>query len=312
MDCCLTFLFIFLVDLNLSGVPGSSPNGALGDESSPNWSTPAPSDGTSPGDLTATDISAPAPGGSSAATPSGDLSRADPQSLESATSNQIDKYNLIMGFYNTPASQPTLAEVDALMCEAKKYFTEYLRNQLKDASLVVSVTNIGFSYNADCQTPMNVFFTVEASHSSGSSVDSEDIFRALRLGEDEILDIIQNYVWKSEPGTNVFRTVNQLTFESTLGAANFLPEGIIAEATCSIQAAPAPFPAQPARIGTYKSPQAETYSQKYLSNRHPFLQLLYPCQCLLRTGPSPRLLSELCSGSTMDKQGNQLLRKLRL
>lgn len=181
-----------------------------------------------------------------------DTSRAALESMTSPALEQVDKFNLIMGFFNTPAYQPTLVEVESLMCEVKKYFSSYLQKRLGDASLTVSLTNIGYSYNAndDCDAPMNVFFTIDATYADGSSVASNEIFHDLRLGEDEILDIIQNYVWASQPGSNVFRSVNQLTFESTLSgdpSSNHLPDGNIAEAICSIEFAPVP--AQPNRNG---------------------------------------------------------------
>ena len=226
----------FLVTFNLPGVPASETEDSVA----------APSSETE-GSIVA---SAPAPG----ETLADDPSRVALESINSPVLDQVDKYNLIMGFFTTPVNQPTLVEVDSLMCEVKKFFTEYLRNQLGDPSLAVSLTNIGYSYNAndDCDAPMNVFFTIDATNSDGSSVDSNEIFHDLRLGEDEILDIIRNYVWASQPGTNIFRSVNQLTFESTLSGdptSSHLPDGNIAEAICSIQGAPVP--AQPNRNGTW-------------------------------------------------------------
>lgn len=227
--CVIKFISHFQVlsvSLNIPGVPGV-PNSET--EDSTGAAAPPPEE-----------------------TLASDPSRAALESFDAPAPDQIDKFNLIMGFFNTPVNQPTLAEVDSLMCEVKKFFTEYLRGQLGDPSLTVSLTNIGYSYNAndDCDAPMNVFFTIEATSSDGSSVDSNEIFRDLRLGEDEILDIIQNYVWASQPGTNIFRSVNQLTFESTLSGdptSTHLPDGNIAEAICSIQEAPVP--AQPNRNG---------------------------------------------------------------
>ena len=181
-----------------------------------------------------------------------EVAAGDDASRVALESEEVDKFNLIMGFFNTPMYSPTLLEVDALMCEMKKYFSTYLQDRLEDPSLSVSLTNIGYSYNPndDCDAPMNVFFTIDATHSDGKSVASNEIFHDLRLGEDEILDIIQNYVWASQPGTNVFRSVNQLTFESTLSGdptSNHLPDGNIAEAVCPVQGVPVP--AQPNRNG---------------------------------------------------------------
>lgn len=171
--------------------------------------------------------------------------RADTLSFDATTIDQIVKYNLIMGFLNTPKSPPTLAEVDSLMCAMKKFFAQYLRGSLQDESLIVSLINIGYSYDPTCKTPMNVYFTIEATYSDGQAVGDDKIFRALRLGEDEILEIVTDYIWKSPPTNSIFHSVNQLSFESSLGDRSILPEGSISEATCSLENGPLLEPTQP-------------------------------------------------------------------
>lgn len=142
-------------------------------------------------------------------------------------------------------------EIEALMCEAKVYFTNYLRLKVGDERLEVSVKNIEWTYNGDCETPINVLFSIDATHGDGSSASSDDIYQSLKLGDDDLLDLIQNYIIKSHPvEVNVFAHTNQLTFEGTMGSDITLPEGKIAEAICTVVKAPAPAPDGPSRIGT--------------------------------------------------------------
>jgi hypothetical protein len=159
-------------------------------------------------------------------------------------------YNFIIGFYNQLTQEPMSSEVGAMMCEAKKFFAKYLGDKFGDANLAVSVTNIEWTFNADCEVPINILFSIDATYGDGTSASSDDMYHALKLGDDEILDLIENYVWKSQPlDMNVFSNTNELTVEASTGAGITLPEGKTAEAICPEQDAPAPAPAGSSRNG---------------------------------------------------------------
>jgi len=183
-------------------------------------------------------------------------SSAQDAAAAAAEDDQVDSYNLVIGFSEKPSSEPSVMEMNGLMCEAKSYVTQRLQNGLKDPSIEVSIHDIAWSFTADCETPIILNFTIDASGGDRSPVSSSDIFHLLELGDDELVDFVQNYVWKSQPQGSPFEKVDKLQFEETIEKAGELAtQAQIPEAICPEQkappASPAGSPAAPSRASTF-------------------------------------------------------------
>lgn len=167
------------------------------------------------------------------------MSRIASDQGEESADEQVVAYNLIVGFYDEK-QEPSVAEIQGLMCQVLKYFTDFLKGRLEDPSVEVLITNIGWTFDEDCHTPLNAMFGITATLGDGTRVGAEDMFQAVKLGNEEILDLIENYVYESKPEGSPFADVNQLQFEESTVAS--LPEGTIDEATCPDSASDPPTP----------------------------------------------------------------------
>lgn len=162
--------------------------------------------------------------------------RFSPDPDEERDGEQVESYNLIIGFYDDK-EEPSMSEMMGLMCEVKKYFADFLGSQLDEPDVTTTITDIGWTFDEDCHTPLNVFFRISAELGDRSTVSADAMSQTMKLGNDEIVDLIENYVYESG---NPFSDVNQLTFEASTKAASSLPETKIDEAKCPALPTPSP------------------------------------------------------------------------
>ena len=213
------------------GLPGV-PGGVANDNKSQAEDAPdATDDFWSAGSFPA---AAPPPDSSTSA-----MSRMKPDQEEETTDEQILSSNLIIGFYDEK-EEPSAPEIESLMCEVQKYITDFLGSHLQDPDTETLLTNIGWVFDKDCHTPLNVMFAANAKLGDGSHVSADTMFQTLKLGDDEILDLIENYVYEARPENGPFSDVNQLTFETSTISASLLPEGLIDLLICPDSKAPLP------------------------------------------------------------------------
>ena len=140
-------------------------------------------------------------------------------------------FQVVFGFCEGHEREPSVSEVEALICETNLYLEKILKGSTGDSSLQAEAYNIGWTYSPDCPGPVTVTFSVVASYGSGQMVPAHDIYQALKLGDDELKDYLQNYVMNSSPqGSNVFYYTDKMSFEGTLGVQP--PEGKISTVSC--------------------------------------------------------------------------------
>ena len=144
-------------------------------------------------------------------------------------------FRIVFGFFDGQAREPTLAEVESLICETNLYFQNRLQQSTGDYSLMAYAQHIDWVFSPDCPGPVTVTFELVGIFGDGQQVPSNYIFQTLKLGDEDMRDYLQNYVWESPPvGTNVFSSTNTMTLEDMLGEQIPVP-GQLAQAVCGSQ-----------------------------------------------------------------------------
>ena len=153
----------------------------------------------------------------------------------------------MFGFYDGQAREPTAAEIEALICQTNLYFEMKIQQSTGDSALDAHAVNIDWVFSPDCPGPVTVTFAIEGAFGDGESVPANEIFQALKLGDDEMREYLERFAMQSPPvGSNLFYNANTLSFEDMLGEQIPMP-GKLAEAFCGAQ--PEPIPVQPSRLG---------------------------------------------------------------
>jgi hypothetical protein len=157
------------------------------------------------------------------------------------SSKDLASYQLAFGFYEGEVGEPSMSEVEALICQTNQYMEQKLQDSIGDPQLAAQAVNIDWKYSPECVAAVTVTFAIESSYGDGSTVPAHEVFQALRLGDEELQTFLECFVWKSRPvQENVFYGANQVGFENSMGVS--LPQGKLAEASCTMDGGPVTAP----------------------------------------------------------------------
>lgn len=133
-------------------------------------------------------------------------------------------FSLSFSMFQNHEDPPTINEVNALMCQVNEYFTENLRRKLMDGTIHSKAVFIDFFFDeggkGSSQEDIAVNFTAFAYYGSDEhdQVAVQDVFEAMSLQPQELKDMVENYVWKSEPEQeNIFFHTESLGLSAGVG-----------------------------------------------------------------------------------------------
>lgn len=150
-----------------------------------------------------------------------------------ATSENAVLYHLEFHFFEGELREPTVPEIEALICKTTEYFEAELQyRSVGECIGEALLTNIAWTYDAGCpNAPFTVSFAARATFCDGQLVPADLLYERLQLTNDEIKDYLEEYIWKTEPvDQTIFAEVNAMTFEGTAGAT--IRDGMIASVNC--------------------------------------------------------------------------------
>jgi len=186
----------------------------------------------------------------------------------SKTSESLAAFKIVFGITNGNYKEPTAAEVEALICQTNKYFESRIQGSTGDFLLSAHAIYIDWAYSPDCPSTVTVTFAFVGTLSDGQPVPVHDIFQALKLGDDEMKEYLEQVVWQALPvGSNLFYNVNTLSFEDMIGDNQIPIPGKISEAACEAN--------QPSRLG-----ERLRLSWKTTCSLDTFVLTLSPCHFL--------------------------------
>jgi len=133
-------------------------------------------------------------------------------------------FSLSFSMFEDHETPPTVAEVNALMCEVNNYFTEELRRKLLNGTVHMKAVYIDYYFEeggaGSAQEDIRVNFTAFAYYGADEhdQLPVTDVFEAMKLNNVELKTMVENYVWKSEPEQeNVFFHTESLGLNAGMG-----------------------------------------------------------------------------------------------
>ena len=137
-----------------------------------------------------------------------------PSIVTDGPTNRIVEARLGYGFFaDTTVRQPTTEEINGLVTETNRFYTDVLRAAFPNSFVRFSMTNIDETFNNGMSLPVLLDFdaSVTFSTNSAESPTSAEIFDA--MDDANLQDYIQMYVWESEPqGTSLFFDTQRTSF----------------------------------------------------------------------------------------------------
>lgn len=113
---------------------------------------------------------------------------------------------LAYGFFaGTNVRQPTQAEIDGLLVETNRFFSDYLPTVYPGVFSTFSSDNTDVTFDANANFPVNLDFdaNVVFQGTDASAPTAGEVFASMQAAD--LQNYIQNYVWNSEPrGTSLF------------------------------------------------------------------------------------------------------------
>lgn len=133
-------------------------------------------------------------------------------------------FSLSFSMFEDHETPPTVPEVNALMCEINNYFTEALRRKLQNGTIHMKAVYVDYYFEeggtGSNKEDIRVNFTAFAYYGADEhdQVPDEEVFDAMKLSRNELKQMVENYVWKSEPEQeNVFFHTESMGLNAGMG-----------------------------------------------------------------------------------------------
>ncbi|CAB9517749.1 expressed unknown protein [Seminavis robusta] len=143
-------------------------------------------------------------------------------------STDLANFEIKFEFEDDKKREPTRDEIEAMICEANKFFQKSIREGLKDPSIISYANNIDWTYNSVDQFSAVVTFTLLSLYGDGSHVRGNDIFTIMEGADVQFLT--EKYILNAVPlEQNVFYFSKNLFFSGSLGKdikASKIPNGV--------------------------------------------------------------------------------------
>ena len=148
-------------------------------------------------------------------------------------------YTFDYGFVGeVPPSEPTLTEIEDLVCKTNAFLSDTLRRKTADDSVQSEAMYIEWTYNPDANFPVSLSFGLNAT-TDGGQLAEDTVYDNTQLSMEEILEYITGYVSATD-SESIFQQVNSVNFTSTGNTP--IPVGSIEKVECSETPAPTSMP----------------------------------------------------------------------
>lgn len=104
------------------------------------------------------------------------------------------EFNLLIGFFEGSAKEPTHSEIESAICAMNEYIEEDLRQSLHDNETEAAIYIVSETYTEGEAKPVAVEFVVEAFFENGTMVPAHSVYEALQLDSDDLVDLIEHYM----------------------------------------------------------------------------------------------------------------------
>lgn len=146
--------------------------------------------------------------------------------------SDLPYFELQFEFDEDVEKQPTREEIEAMICEANKFFQSSIRETFNDTSMVSHATNIDWTYDAAEQYSSIVSFTSLTMNGDGSHARAKDVYEAMQLAD--VQKLTEQYLLNAVPfEQNIFYFAKNLYFTGSLGKVvenAKIPEGVPCQA----------------------------------------------------------------------------------
>ena len=141
---------------------------------------------------------------------------------------------------------PTDDDMNGMLCQLDKFFTDHMRKVLVDNAIVHKAVYIDWFFMEEAdKEDIVVNFTSYATY--GDAIDTQiaaaDVLNAMKLSSVELQDFVKDYIWNSEPlDVNIFSNTVEVGLGSEIGASKPV-EAMFTQADCTPKAptvSPAP------------------------------------------------------------------------
>lgn len=127
------------------------------------------------------------------------------------TTTILPLFTMRFAFFDGYKKEPTLEEVEALICETDTYFQKRLREQLRDPSITSHSTNINWVYDPSDFYSLKMNFTSSNLYGDGFFVKSDDVFNGMKSTDVPLFT--EHYVVNAAPlEQNVFHFTEDIYF----------------------------------------------------------------------------------------------------
>lgn len=145
------------------------------------------------------------------------------------SNEQMVTFHMSLGFYEGQAREPSIREIEQLICDTNQYLQLRLRTSTGDLGLEVHAVNIDWLFGDNGPDPtFEIMFSVNAFFDSGSMLPANPVFQEFKMTPNDISEYLTRFVWKSTEST--FINTNQVTVRTRLGPA--LTRGKLADVNC--------------------------------------------------------------------------------
>jgi len=107
-------------------------------------------------------------------------------------------------FFDGMGREPQPDEIQAMICQTNKYFTDTIQELMQDTNAVSYATNIDWKYDTSEGRPVQIFFLSHTTNGQGTLVPAATMYDYI-LTQFDFETMVKKYIWNSEPyPTNVF------------------------------------------------------------------------------------------------------------
>jgi hypothetical protein len=110
------------------------------------------------------------------------------------------------------------------MSQVSSFITQEIQNSLGDSSAASTLANVTWQYTESSSMPLVLQFDISATYGDGLPVPASQEYEALKVDQNDLTNLIQNFIWSTSPGSTVageslFQDVNRINL-----VAHTIPE----------------------------------------------------------------------------------------
>jgi len=132
-----------------------------------------------------------------------------------------------LGFFDGEYSDPTNSDVEELVCTTNSFLQEKVEEFVDDDGIQVHAAAIDWTLGE----PFSLAFVIQATFGDGTTLTANKVFEALKLGDSDVRDYLENYVMQSSP-KGVFAGANEVSLKVNMDKGASLSQMKLAIATC--------------------------------------------------------------------------------